>query len=230
MPTETDRSARSRIPLSRDRVLRGAVALADEQGIDALTMRNLGQRLGVEAMSLYNHVANKQDVLDGIVDVIVFEIDAAAGEIDAAADWKALVRRRALAAREVMLRHPWAAPVIETRTTMTPTLLRYFDSLLGTLRAGGFSLDLAHHAMHALGSRALGFTQELFVAEDDNVGPDVAAIMVQRMAREYPNISAMIAAISHDEATTLIGCDDQVEFEFGLDLILDGLERLRAAA
>jgi AcrR family transcriptional regulator len=220
---------RSRLPLNRERVLRAAVALADERGIDALTMRSLGQELGVEAMSLYNHVAGKEAILDGLVEMVVGEVaDAVAGIEPPAgpADWKAITRRRILAAREVMLRHRWAPKVLESRKEMPAVLLRYYDGLLGLMFAGGFSADLAHHAMHALGSRALGFTQELF-EEDDDVPAETVALMAQQMSAEYPNLGEMLKVVTHDADTTLGWCDDQFEFEFGLDLLLDGLERRR---
>jgi AcrR family transcriptional regulator len=212
-------------------VLRAAVRLADEHGLASLTMRKLAQRLGVEAMSLYYHVADKDQVLDGMVEVVIGEINARAAAVEVTsggADWKPAVRQRILSARQVLLHHPWAPGLIESRTTMSPAVLRYYDSLAGLLRVGGFSVDLAHHAMHALGSRALGFSQELFDEESDaDVGPEVTAIMVGQLAKEYPHISAIVMGASHDAESTLGWCDDQVEFEFGLDLILDGLERLR---
>jgi AcrR family transcriptional regulator len=210
-------------------MFRAAVGLADEGGIASLTMRKLAQRLGVEAMSLYYHVADKDEVLDGMVDVVIDEINARVGEIDVPSSgpgWKPAVRQRILSAREVLLRHPWAPGVIESRTTMSPAVLRYYNALGGLLRKGGFSVDLAHHAMHALGSRALGFTQELFGEQNNaDVGPEVTAIMLGQLAEEYPHISEIVMGASHDADSTLGWCDDQVEFEFGLDLILDGLER-----
>jgi AcrR family transcriptional regulator len=223
-----------RAGLTRDRVFRAAVNLADEGGIAALTMRNLAQELGVEAMSLYHHVADKDEVLDGMVDVVVSEINARVAELDAppgGADsaWKTAVRHRILTAREVLLGHPWAPGVIESRTTMSPTVMRYYDSLMGLLRGAGLSVSLVHHAMHALGSRALGFTQELYAPQnDEDPGVDVAAIMRGQLADEYPYITeiAVIEAGNHDKDSTLGRCDDQVEFEFGLDLLLDGLEIL----
>jgi hypothetical protein len=129
-----------------------------------------------------------------------------------------------------MLRHPWASRVIESRTNPTPTVLAYMDAMIGLFRAGGFSVDLTHHAMHAMGSRLLGFTQELF---DDSVDldPEATAVMVQQMAGRYPSITELVMAITHDEASVVgQGCDDQFEFEFALDLLLDGLERLRDRA
>jgi AcrR family transcriptional regulator len=216
----------ARKPLSRERVLRAAVELADERGIEALTMRSLGQALGVEAMSLYNHVSNKEDLLDGVVEVVGEELVAAIEELPRG-EWKDTMRRWILTAREVLLRHRWAPAVLETRRQPPPPIMRYYDSLLGLMLEGGFSMDLAHHAMHALGSRALGFSQELFVTDDDGVDPDVMAVMIRQTASVYPNLAELLKVVYHDPDTTLGGCDDQFEFEFGLDLLLDGLERLR---
>ena len=234
MAVQPNAAREPRLPLTRERVLRAAVELADTRGIDSLTMRNLGQELGVEAMSLYNHVANKQAVLDGIVEVVVGEVIAAVDEIEPltdAAGWKDVMRARILAAREVLLRHRWAPDVLESRTDLPPSLVPYYDSVLGLMREAGFSLDLAHHAMHALGTRTLGFTRELFVTQDKDVEPEVAAVMLQQMAGRFPHLTELMRVVSHDTGSTLgSGCDDQFEFEFGLDLVLDGLERLRADA
>lgn len=221
-----DPGVEHRIPLSRDRILQAAIDLADSEGLEALTMRNLAQRLGVEAMSLYHHVANKDSLLDGVVDTIVGEIEQEMAGVDAdVSDWRPTLRSRILTARRVLLRHPWAPEVIETRTTMTPTLLRYMDSIVGILLEGGFSTDLTHHAMHALGSRALGFNQELFVPDD--AGSDEEAMaMLEEMAASIPNLVTMLADATHDDpASTLGWCDDQTEFEFGLDVLLEGLEK-----
>jgi AcrR family transcriptional regulator len=219
------RRARPRAPLSRERVLRAAVALADQGGVDALSMRKLAQELGVVPMALYKHVANKDELLDGMIDVVVGEIDPPA----AGTDWKTAIRRRVLSARGALLRHPWASRVIESRTTPTPTVLAYMDSMIGIFRAGGFSVDLAHHAVHAMGSRLLGFTQELFDDTAAEVDPEQEATMLREMAARYPHIGEMVAAITHDQTSVVgEGCDDQFEFEFALDLMLDGLERLRA--
>ena len=218
----------TRVPLSRERVLRAAVALADERGIEALTMRSLGQELGVEAMSLYNHVANKEAILDGVIELVVGEVVDAVEDVTLSdpAEWKPLTRRRILAAREVMLRHRWAPKVLESRAQAPAVLMRYYDGLLGLMLRGNFSADLAHHAMHALGSRALGFTQELF-EEDDDAPAETVAAMAEQMAPEYPNLAEMLKVVTHDADTTLGWCDDQFEFEFSLDLLLDGLERQR---
>jgi AcrR family transcriptional regulator len=212
--------------------MNGAVALADRGGLEALTMRNLAHELGVEAMSLYYHVANKEAVLDGVAEVILAEIEEAVNRIDPPSTpdgWKTAMRTRILAAREVLLRHRWASGVLETRTTISPTTMRYFDALLGLFRFGGFSYDVAHHAMHALGSRALGFTQELFEPDNVDEGEQDATAALEDMADQFPHLVGMLAEISHDDPDSTLGwCDDQTEFEFGLDLILDGLDRLRA--
>ena len=231
MTAQTETTTEPRIPLSKDRVLRAAVGLADRDGLGSLTMRNLASVLGVEAMSLYYHVANKEEVLDGIVDVIGVEINHATGQTPDPGDgidWKEAMRQKILAAREVLLRHPWAPGVIESRTSISPALARHFDSLLGLFRAGGFSYDLAHHAMHALGSRGLGFTQELFDPDEQNGNDDETGDMLAQMADQLPYLVEMLMEITHDDPESTLGwCDDQTEFEFGLDLILDGLDRVR---
>jgi AcrR family transcriptional regulator len=225
MSARSQPAVQRRTPLNRERVLRAAVKVADREGIESLSMRRLGQRLGVEAMSLYNHVPNKEDVLDGMVDMVIGEVDLSPdGD-----DWKTAVRNRILSARRVMLRHPWASGVVASRRQPSALMLKYIDSMGGIMRAGGFSVDLMHHAFHALGSRVLGFTQELF----DDSGeleqtPEIQALMLKQMSLEYPNIAAVMEQVVHDEASVVgSGCDDQLEFEFALDLVLDGLERLR---
>ncbi|WP_433509106.1 TetR/AcrR family transcriptional regulator C-terminal domain-containing protein [Nonomuraea sp. CA-143628] len=232
MATRNGPRTEPRTPLSRDRVLRAAIKVADEGGIESLTMRRLAEELDAEAMSLYYHVAKKEDVLDGIVGVIAGEINEAVGRIDVpskGAAWKAAVRQRILTARQVFLRHPWAPRVFETRTDVSPAVVQYFDALIGLMRDGGFSNDLAHHALHALGSRALGFTQEMF-DPGDGAG-DESAAMLDAMAEQLPHLVGMLREIAHDDPDSTLGwCDDQTEFEFGLDLILDGLDRLRETA
>jgi AcrR family transcriptional regulator len=226
MATQLDVNAQPRVPLSKQRVLGAAVALADERGVESLSMRKLGQELGVVPMALYKHVANKDELLDGMVDVVVGEIDPPSD----GADWKTAIRQRVLSARRALLRHPWASRVIESRAEATPAVLEYMDSMIGIFRAGGFSIDLTHHAMHAMGSRLLGFSQELF---DDTADLDAeqGAAMLRELADRFPNITELVAAITHDQASVVgQGCDDQFEFEFALDLMLDGLERLRDTA
>ncbi|GLX17857.1 TetR/AcrR family transcriptional regulator C-terminal domain-containing protein [Streptomyces lavendulae] len=212
--------------LNRERVLRAAVALADESGIDSLSMRRLAQELDVVPMALYKHVANKEQLLDGMLDSVVGEIDPP----EPGPDWRHVVRRRILSARQVLLRHRWAYRVIESRTVPTPAVLGYLDSMIGVFRDGGFSADLTHHVMHAMGSRLLGFSQELFddsTAAAGSAGPpDPAA--ASALAERYPRIAELAAAAAHDGGSVVGGgCDDQFEFEFALDLLLDGFERLR---
>ena len=179
-----ERNAARRTPLTRERVLQTAVDLADSGGIDALTIRRLAEQLGVEPMSLYYHVPNKEAILDGIVDLVFAEVEGATGGFDvpdADAAWKAALRTRILAARGVMLRHPWAPGVMDSRNGLGLTTARYVDSVVGTLRSGGFSYDLIHHSMHALGSRMFGFSQEL--GEED--GGDAAAV-TRSSSRRWP--------------------------------------------
>jgi AcrR family transcriptional regulator len=233
-PTDADELIEQpRVPLSRRRVLRAAVGLADRDGIDSLTMRRLAQEVGAEAMSLYHHVANKEAVLDGVVEVVLEEIMEAVDEVEAPSpeeDWQATLRAQILAAREVFLRHRWAPQVLGSRTTTNPLVIAYFDHVIGILRAGGFSFDLSHRALHVLGSRALGFAQELFQPDGVQTGNAEAAVMMEQMAGRFPNLVGMLADAVHDDPDGTLGfCDDQFEFEFALDLILEGLERRRAA-
>lgn len=211
-----------RMPLNRERVLLAAVAMADRDGLDAISMRNLSQDLGVVPMALYKHVANKEELLDGMIDVIVAEIDPAPSSPDPA--WKGAVRRRILSSRRALLRHPWAPRLIESRTRQTASTLDYANSLIGMLRAGGVSVDLAHHAMHALGSRMWGFSQEVFPTPAD--GPAPLPPGIDLVAR-YPHIVEMATAARPHEPGSVVGsgCDDQFEFEFALDLLLDGIEK-----
>jgi AcrR family transcriptional regulator len=225
-----------REPLSRERVLVAAVALADGKGIQALTMRRLATDLGVEAMSLYYHLPGKEALLDGLVDHVVGEIDAAISRLDATgadSDWRARLRRRFLAAREVMLSHPWAPGLIGTRPTIPAGLYTYYDDIVGTLVDAGFSYRIAHRALHAFGSLPLGFAQELFspTSAGGSLEPETAEAELAAMAEALPHMTAMVAAEVHDVADPTLGwCDSQTEFEFTLDLLLDGLERLRSGA
>ena len=232
MVSDANAITTERVPLSKARVLEAAMSLADRTGIESLTMRNLAQELGVEAMSLYYHVANKEALLDGLVDSLLAEIEQERGNFEVVLDqtgWLSTMRSLILTARTVMLRHPWAPRVIESRTTMTPTLLRYFNALLGIMIEGGFSNDLGHHAMHALGSRALGFNQELFEPDNTDQGDQDAETMMADLAPQLPYLMGMLADVVHDDPDTTRGwCGDQTEFEFGLDLLLTGLEARRA--
>jgi AcrR family transcriptional regulator len=212
-----------RIPLNRDRVLRAAITLADESGLETVTMRKLGQALGVEAMSLYNHVANKDDLLTGMVDQVVAEMEVAAVD----GDWKAAIRRSVISAHDVLVAHPWAARLMISSPGVSTARLRYMEGLLAALRHGGFSAVQTHHAYHALDSHIVGFTlwQVSFPFEAEEL-PDLASRFLRQLpADEYP------ALIEHVELH-LAGVDDdgESEFAYGLDLILDGVERLRDSA
>jgi AcrR family transcriptional regulator len=220
-----------RSPLTRERVLGAALELADRDGLAALTMRRLADDLGVEAMSIYYHLPNKEAILDGLVEVVFGEIEHEVGGFPLTAtpsSWKADLRERILAARRVLLRHPWVPVVMETRSTLGPTMARYTDAAVGIMRTGGVSFDLIHHSLHALGSRLYGFTQELRLDGDPSAeaastaSPDELELMLALA----PNLAAMLEEVVHDEPDTTLGwCDDQTEFEFGLDILLDGIER-----
>lgn len=219
----TRRQPRTQPSLSRERILATALELADADGIDAVSMRRLAQVLGVDPMSLYNHVRDKDDLLDGMADAVVGEIDPTTG---GAGGWKADLRQTVLAARRTMLRHPWAADVLESRQVPGPATMAYTEAVLGIVRRGGFSVDLAHHCLHVLGSRAFGFSQDLFDDKaEPNPDPEALAAMADAWAASFPNIAELVLAVRHEGG--LGGCDDDVEFAFGLDLILDGMERLR---
>lgn len=217
-----------REPLSRDRVLQAAVALADVVGIEALSMRRLAQELGVVPMALYKHVANKDELVDGMVDVVLTGIEP----VDPTPDWRPAVRRRVLSARQVVLRHPWARKAIESRTRRTPVVLGYMDSLAGAFRAGGFSADLTHHVMHALGNRIWGFSPELFEEPQDPDAPpptpEEQEAMAAEFAERFPHILEIATVATQGDLSAVGGgCDEQFEFEFALDVLLDGFERLR---
>jgi AcrR family transcriptional regulator len=221
MARATKTSAR-RIPLSRERVLRAAMALADEGGIEALSMRKLAQELGVEAMSLYNHVANKDDIVDGIIDLVANEIDPPPDGVD----WKTAMRQSALSSHEVLMRHPWAGTLWMSPRKVSPARLRYGDEILRVLREGGFSKDLTYHAFHALSSHVLGFT--LYLLNFRRTTPDLEE-MAARFLRDFPAAEYPYLA-EHVEQHMEPSDERQGTFEFGLDLVLDGLERLRDTA
>ena len=213
-----------RARLNRDRVLRAAVALADEGGTEALTMRKLGQALGVEAMSLYNHVANKDDVLDGLVDIVFSEIDLNCE----GRDWKTAMRERAISTREVLARHRWAIGLMESRTHPGPANLRHHDAVLRCLREAGFSLPMAAHAYSALDSYIYGFALSQVSLPFDT--GQQAAEMVQIFLRQFPAEQFPHLYEMGSKHVMKPGYDYAKEFEFGLDLILDGLARLRDTA
>lgn len=220
MATTRKRSNGTRPSLDRQRVLEAAVELADRQGLASLSMRKLGGELGVEAMSLYNHVANKDDLLDGIVDVVAAEFESP-GAIEG--DWRAVIRRCAMAEHEALLRHPWAAALAESRVLTGPVRLGYYDALLGVLRENGFGDVAAYRANLFLDSYVYGFTlQEVSWPVSADRQSDLAAAFIDRtMEKTFPNL-VEIAQLS---ANGLI--DIRVDFEVGLDALLDSLERIR---
>ncbi len=224
MPLPSPPGPAPRTRLSRDRVLRAAVALAETGGIEALTMRRLGQELRVEAMSLYRHVANKEDLLDGMVDVVFGEIELP----QAGTDWRTAMRDRAISVRAALTRHPWATPLMQSRSTPGPATLRHHDAVIGALRAAGFPIDLVAHAFSALDSYIYGFAMQqrsLPFETGEETAELATAIMAGFPAGQYPHLVEL--TVDH---VLQAGYDYGAEFEFGLDLILDGLERaLRTA-
>ena len=218
--TATEHTAARREPLRRGQVLRAAVTLADQGGIGAVSMRKLGQVLGVEAMSLYNHVANKSDLLAGMIDIVFSEIGLPAGDTG----WKPAMRQRAISAREILGRHRWAIGLMESRSSPGPATLRHLDAVLGCLRGAGFSVELTAHAYSLLDSYIYGFAlQEASLPfgtaeETAQVAQDIAG---QMPAGEYPHLAELVTAHALQP-----GYQYGREFEIGLDLILDALERI----
>jgi AcrR family transcriptional regulator len=217
MAKPVSKSRGDRATLTRERVLRGAVSIADASGIGALTMRSLAQELGVKPMSLYHYVANKDEILDGIVDLVFSEIDLPSAD----GDWRSEMRRRATSARRALRRHPWAIGLLESRSTPGPATLRHHDATLGTLRRAGFSVAMTAHAYALLDSYVYGFAlQEASLPFDgpDTVA-DIAEPMMQRFSPdEYPHLVEMAR-----EHILRPGYDFGDEFEFGLGVILDAL-------
>jgi len=214
----TGQAAVRRARLSRDQVLRAAVTLADQSGIGALSMRRLGQALGVEAMSLYNHVASKSDLLDGMIDVVFSEIGLPSGE----AGWKQAMRQRAISVRQALARHRWAIGLMESRASPGPATLGHHDAVLGCLRHAGFSVEMTAHAYSLLDSYIYGFAlQEASLPFDTAQETTEVAqeIFGQFPAGEYPHLTEL--AIQH---VLQPGYGYGNEFEIGLDLILDSLE------
>ena len=224
MATRPDPSGEARTPLTRERVLRTAITLADQSGIASLSMRKLAQALGVEAMSLYNHVAKKDDLLNGMVDLVFGEI----GLPPEGVDWKTAMRQRAISARAVLTRHPWAIGLMESRSRPGPSTLRHHNAVIGCLREAGFSIAMAAHAFSLIDSYIYGFAQQQISLPFQS--PKEVAGMAEGFLRQFP-----AEAYPHLAELTLQhvlkpGYDYAHEFEFGLDLILDGLERVRDTA
>lgn len=211
----------SRPPLTKDRILEAAVDLADREGLGALTMRRLGAELGFEAMSLYKHVANKDEILDGIVDLVVGEIEIP----EPGSDWKTAMRKRAASARRVLRRHPWAIGLFESRGAFGPAVLRYVDAIIASLRAGGFSVEAAGHAFSLLDNYVYGHViQEVSFEASKERGEEDEPILEHLQGDEYPNLTELVTL---QEANSVFDYD--TEFEFGLTLILNALERHRSA-
>jgi AcrR family transcriptional regulator len=219
MATQTE----PRLPLSRDRILQAALALADEGGIDALTMRKLGQALGFEAMSLYNHVANKDDVLDGILDLVLDESEPPSP----AGDWHTAIRDSAISVHQGLTRHPWACPLLMSPGRVRPARLQYMDSLLGRLREAGFSAETTYHAYHVLDAHIFGFS--LWQASHSYNAAQVAELATDWFERMIP-ADVYPYLHEHGEQHFAAGPHHDVSaFEFGLGFILDGLEKIRGA-
>ena len=224
MATEPAPSPGPRKRLSRERVLEAAVAHADAGGLEALTMRTLAEMLEVAPMALYRHVANKDDLIDAMVDVVFSEIGVPAG----GGDWQAAMRRRSIAVRDALARHPWAVGLMESRRSPGAANLRHHDAVIGRLRAAGFDVAMAAHAYSLLDSYVYGFalTKNNLPFETTEAIGDMAAAMLQPFpVNEYPNLVEFLV-----EHVSKPGYDYRDEFEYGLDIILDGLERARAAS
>jgi AcrR family transcriptional regulator len=222
MASRPTTKVRARIPLTRDRVLQAALRLADTGGIEALSMRKLGQELGVEAMAIYHHFANKDEVLDGIIDLVFAEIDLPPAD----GEWKSAMRRRGISLRDALARHRWAIGLMESRAKPGPANLRHHDAILGNLRGGGFSVEMAAHAYSVLDGYIYGYalTKMTLPFEGSDDVAEVAQTMLEPFpAGEYPHLLEFIT-----EHAMQPGYDYGDEFEYGLDLILDGLARERA--
>jgi AcrR family transcriptional regulator len=219
MPSPQPKRRVARTPLSRERVVAAAMVVADEHGSDALTMRRLGQELGVEAMSLYNHVANKEDLLSALLDAVVSEYTLPAPD----AEWKPALRASAMSAHQVLLRHPWAPGLLLTFRSMPgPGWMRYSEAVLATLRRAGFSPEMTHHAFHALEGHIDGYTlrQVNFPLQPEELEGAAKEFLERFPAADHPYLIEHIRGHLRKEFRGKGG------FEFGLDLILDGLEQL----
>jgi AcrR family transcriptional regulator len=211
-----------RAPLTRERILHAAIELADKDGIEALTMRRLGHGLGVEAMSLYNHVEDKEDILDGVAELIAAQFEVPTGN----PDWKTSMRSCAISVHEVLVRHPWASSIIESRVRAGPVRLRLLDAQVSALTGAGFPMPIIIRTLVALDSHTYGFTlqEQAWTLPPDEAPERAAALADDLPADTYPNVAAMLDFVTTTRPGTL------VDFAFGLDLLLDGLERLRDIA
>ena len=219
MAQQVTTRAQERAPLSRDRVLRSAMTVADAGGIGSLTIRSLAAELGAKPMSVYHHVANKEEIIDGIVDLVFSEIELPSPD----GDWRAELRRRAISARAVLRVHPWAIPLLQSRTSPGPATLRHHNAVIGALRAAGFSLEMVAHAYALMDSYVFGFA--LSEAALPINGPETVTEVADQMMHlfdpaQYPHLVEFTV-----EHVLKPGYDFGLEFEFGLDLVLDGLQR-----
>lgn len=218
MTSETRAGAKKRVPLDRERLLRSAMAIADAEGNSALTMRSLAKELGVKPMAIYHHVANKEEILDGIIDIVFAEIDLPPTDTD----WKVAMRHRAVSARRTLARHPWAIPLMESRTNPGPMTLHHHDAVIGSLRRAGFSIEMTAHAYSLLDSYVYGFAlqESVSLPFDKDTAPEVAeSILAQSPVDTYPYLTELAT-----EHVLQPGYDYGNEFEYGLELILDGLD------
>jgi AcrR family transcriptional regulator len=218
MTTHANQEVTTRPRLSRERVLQAAIAHADASGLEALTMRQLAEELEVAPMALYRHVANKDDLVDAMVDVVFTEIGVPSG----GDDWKTSMRRRAVAVRDALSRHGWAIGLMESRRRPGPANLRHHDAVIGRLRAAGFTIEMAAHAYSLLDSYIYGFAlTKLNLPFDSSDAGEVSESMLQPYpTNEYPNLVEFLT-----EHVLRPGYDYAGEFEYGLEILLDGLER-----
>ena len=224
MSTQPGAGARRRTPLTRERVLQAGVRRADEGGIESLSMRKLGQELGVEAMALYHHFANKDDLVDSMVDLVFGEIELPS----TGGDWRTAMRQRAIAVRDALQRHRWAIGLMESRRRPGPANLRHHDAVIGSLRAGGYDIAMAAHAYSLLDSYIYGFAltkMNLPFETSDDVAEVAQSMLEPFPADEYPYMVEILT-----DHVMKPGYDYGEEFEYGLDLILNGLERVRGTA
>jgi AcrR family transcriptional regulator len=223
MPAKSVQRSEGRRRLNRDLVLEMAIKLTDEVGLEKLSMRRLGEELGVEAMSLYNHVSNKEDLLNGMIDALYKEIELPSHDDD----WKSALRKRSVSVREVLLRHPWANGLMDSATSPGPGTLRHHDRVLGTFRTGGFSLAMTAHAFSALDSYVYGYAKQekaLPFDTEEQAASMAHAMLAQLPASEYPYLYELMT-----KHVLQSGYNYSEEFSFGLDLVLDALERVRGA-
>lgn len=206
--------------IDRARIVAAATQLADEHGLDAMSMRGVAERLGVTPMALYKHVANRSELVDEMLDQLIDDVGGAPDS----GDWRAVVRTRILGSRAILSAHPWLRDAIESRPLATPKVLAYMDSLMAAMFDGGLSADLVHHAMHALSTRMWGFTRDVLPTPPLPDDPHARAETMARYASTYPAIVRMATTAPRAGPT----CDDEREFVFALDLLLNGIEQLRA--